>query len=271
VPSGLSRLESRKIVLVRFLKEAPRPPLEIGIVVFDGEQAMRRRAVAVKRRAVDVPAMRTRALITGHGPFDHQRSAALAGTKMVRIGNLVEIAARRAHHDIGCVPGVLGQYIARKEVEAFPSCRARPGLHPQEILNVGILSAGNGAARLVELADFVRKVIEQLTRLLPVSLEVDGIDLFVHDPRRHRIDIRPDDVAADPVGFEQWGSATHERIGNCHALEAVGTVICLLDRLAAEFREKQPAEQRSRPTRKPFVYGNDRAVILLNLLFTQRQ
>jgi hypothetical protein len=109
---------------------------------------VRRRTVAVKRRPIHVPAVRTRALVTGNGPFRRQCSSAAAGTRMAWIGNLVEVAARSADQDIRCVPGILRQHVARKQVEAFPARRARPRLHPQELLDVGILPAGHGAPRL---------------------------------------------------------------------------------------------------------------------------
>ena len=173
---------------------------------------------------------------------------------MARISNLVEIAAGRAYQDIRRMPGILRQHVARKQIEAFPARRARPRLHPQEILDVGILPARDGASRFVEVSDFFREMIEQLLRLLRISLQIDRVDFFAHDPCRHRVDIRPDDVAPDSVGFKQRRTAAHERIGNRHALEAVGAIVRLFNGLVVQ-TPTAAARETTSPAAARTIYG----------------
>ena len=182
-----------------------------------------------------------------------------------------EIAARRAHQDIRRMPRIFRQHVARKQIEPLTARRARPRLHPQEILDVSILPTGHGASRFVEVSDFLREVIEQLSRLFRIGLQVDRVDLFMHDPCSHRINIRPNDVAPNSVGFKQRRATAHERVRDRHALEAVGAIVGLFNRLVPKLRQQQPAEQRPRPPREPLMDRDDRAVVLLDLLLAQRQ
>ena len=80
-----------------------------------------------------------------------------------------------------------------------------------------------------------------------------------------------DDVAPDPVRLKQRRAAAHKGIGNGHALETVRTIIAILHRRVAKLREQQPTEQRPRTPREPLTNRDDRAIVLLNLLFTQRE
>ena len=168
------------------------------------------------------------------------------------------------------MPGILRQHVARKEIEGFPTHRARSRLDPQEILDVGVLSTSDKASRLVEVSYFLREASEQLARRLRVSLQIDLIDFFSHDPCRHRVDIRPDGVATDSVGFEHRRTAAHEWIGNRDAFEVVGSIVDIFNGTVPILRQQKTAEQRPRPACEPLMHCDERAVVLLNLLLTER-
>jgi hypothetical protein len=61
----------------------------------------------------------------------------------------------------------------------------------------GVHPACNGAAGFIEVSDLPGEVIEQLLRLLRIGFQIYRVDLFAHNPRGHRVNIRPDDVAPD--------------------------------------------------------------------------
>src|SRR5438045_1430818 len=51
----------------------------------------------------------------------------------------------------------------------------------------------------------------------------------------------------------------------------MSAVVALRNWFIDELREQQRPEERSRPPREPFMHGDDRPVILLNLLLAQSQ
>ena len=96
-------------------------------------------------------------------------------------------------------------------------------------------------------------------------------DFLAHDPGRHGIDVEAEHVAADAVRLEQRRAAAHEGIGTRLARKIVGAEKDVAQRAVAEFRQGQTAKQRAGPAGKPFMHGDDRPVILLNLFFLQGQ
>ncbi len=64
-------------------------------------------------------------------------------------------------------------------------------------------------------------------------------------------------------------ASAHERIEDGKAGKVIGGIEHVPERLVYEFGKNQPAKQRPRPPRKPLVHGDNRPVVLLNLLLTQ--
>lgn len=96
-------------------------------------------------------------------------------------------------------------------------------------------------------------------------------DLPADDPVGHGVDVEAGNVAPHPVRLDQRGAAPHERVGDGDPFQVVGAVECLPERLVAVFGEQQTAKQCPRSPGKPLVHGDDRPVVLLDLLFPQGQ
>src|SRR6266446_3690609 len=96
------------------------------------------------------------------------------------------------------------------------------------------------------------------------------IDFFSHDPGRHGIDVEPHHVTSNSVRLDQRDSATHERISNDLVLEIVSDEECLVEPTVNKFGEQQRAEERARSPGEPFVNGNYRSNVLLDLLLLDR-
>ena len=223
----------------------------------------------MKGRGVGVPAVRARALVPANGPLRCERRPAAASAGVDGAVNLVEIAARWADQHVRCVSRVLRQHVAGEEVELLAAVPANPSFHPQEVFDVGVLSAGDGTPGLVEVPDLPRELVDQTRGFSRVGIEVDTVNLLADDPGSHRVDVRPDHVAANPVRLKERSAPAHKWIRDRDSLEAVGAEVRLLNRLAAKLGQEQPPEQRSGPTGEPLVDGDDRAVDLLNLLLPE--
>ena len=72
------------------------------------------------------------------------------------------------------------------------------------------------------------------------------------------------------TGFDQGRTAAHEGIGHLAAREVIRGKVSVGKRGIPEFGKGQRAKKRSRPSRKPFVHGDDGPVVLLNLLLLER-
>ena len=94
-------------------------------------------------------------------------------------------------------------------------------------------------------------------------------DLLLDDPIGHGVDVEPGDITAEPVGLYEWSAAAHEWIGDLDPLQTVCLVKGLPQGLVEKFGKQQASEQRPGSSGKPFVDGDNRPVVLLNLLFTQ--
>ncbi len=108
-------------------------------------------------------------------------------------------------------------------------------------------------------------------RRLPIGRQVELFDLLPDDPVGHGIDVVADDVAADPVGFDQRGAASHEGVGDPEPRQVIGPIKGINEGRISEFGEEQAPEQGPRPPGKPLVNGDKRPVVLLDLLLPQSQ
>ena len=91
------------------------------------------------------------------------------------------------------------------------------------------------------------------------------------DPECHRVCVRTHHAEAETVGLVNRCTATHERV--CyHSRQLVEPPVTGLQRLRAVVLGKQEAaEQRTWAAGEPLVYPDDRAIVLLYLLFPERE
>jgi len=104
----------------------------------------------------------------------------------------------------------------------------------------------------------------------PIRAEIQMFNLLPDNPSSHRIDIESKHIATDAVSLDQRYAATHKRVGNDATREIVCVKEAVRKRLFAELGQQQSPEQRAGPSREPFVDGDNRSVVLLNLLFLER-
>jgi len=188
---------------------------------------------------------------------------------MFAVFDTVQIAAGSADENIFRMPPVFGEKVTGKQVEFAPAAAAGLLFHPEEILDVRLLGAAFQTAGTVEWPDAFLQVMGELFRRGAIFGQVQVLDLPVHDPVCHRVDVVTGHVAAKTVRLDKRRAATHERIGDRDPLQVVRGVERLSKRHVAVFGENESAEQRAGPTGEPFVHGDDRAVVLLDLFFSQ--
>jgi hypothetical protein len=121
------------------------------------------------------------------------------------------------------------------------------------------------------MTDFFFQVSHQALAAQTIRIQVEMLYLLPHDPIRHWIDILTNDITSETVGFEQRAASTHERIGYSEPLKIVCTIEGFLQGVLDKFGKQQTTEECSGTAGKPFVNGNNRPVVLLDLLFPQRQ
>lgn len=200
---------------------------------------------------------------TGNGELS---GASSARSRVVAVGDLRQLAAVGAQHHVLRVTGVAGNQIAGEQIDAGAAVLAVHCLDPQEVLHrhVGITverTVGKVGVSDLDLPD-------ESVGGASIRDDVQMVDLFTDHPCRHRIDVEAQDVTADPIRFEQWSTAAHEWIGDGAPGEIVGGEEALGEGLVTELGERQSAKQRARSPGEPLVNGDDRPVVLLDLLFT---
>jgi len=136
---------------------------------------------------------------------------------------------------------------------------------------MGIFRAAFEAAGPIEAADFSMKLLDESLCALTIGIEIQVLDFLPHNPVGHGIDVVADHIAPEAIGFEQRGASPHEGIGDTQPRQIVGMIIRLGNWSLYEFGKKQPAKKGAGPSGKPLVHGDNRPVVLLNLLLLQRQ
>ena len=164
-----------------------------------------------------------------------------------------------------------GEQVAREEIERPPALPAIEELHPDEGLHRDIGVAVERTGGPVERTDVGAQRGEQIGRGAPVGVEINPFDLFPDDPGRHRVDVEPFHIAADAVRLDERGSPAHERIPDPAARQVVGAEEIVLQPPRPELGEQQPPKEGPRTAGEPLVDADDRAVVLLELLFPARQ
>ena len=103
-----------------------------------------------------------------------------------------------------------------------------------------------------------------------ISSDIQMFDFLADDPRCHRVYVKAGHVAANAVGLDQGRAAAHERISDFSAGKIVASEVEVGKWCFTEFGKRQRPEQAAGPPSEPLVYGDYGAVVLLNLLLTQR-
>ena len=217
-------------------------------------------------------AVRAGAAIAPCGSGNAERIPAIpAAARRVQACGLVQLAAARADKHVFRVAGILGEQVAGEQWDALAAGPAVDLLDPQEVFYRHVLVAVERAIRAVEGVELGLQAVQQLCRGGPVGRQVKMLDLLADDPGGHRIYVAAEHVAPEAVGLDQRRPSPHEGVRDALVGEIVRAEEKVLNGSAAEFREGERAEQGARPAGKPFVNGDDRPVVLLNLLFAQRE
>lgn len=268
VPSLRCGCVTGKVLLVRLLEEpAAMLRLPVRVVVLDCEQAMTWRAGLRPRVARGLTAATAHAALpasrTGDGELP---GAGSATSRTISVGHFREFAAVGAQHHVLGVSCVAGDQIAGEQIDVGSTILAVDRLDPQEVLHWNVGIAVERAVGDVRVADLDRELLDESVSGASIGDDVQVVDLFADHPRRHRIDVEAQHVTADPVRFEQRRAAAHEWIRDGPPGEIVGGKEALGEGLVTELGERQTAKQRARPPGEPLVNGDDRTVVLLDLL-----
>ena len=156
------------------------------------------------------------------------------------------------------------------QVERPAAGFAVEGLHPEKGLDRYVLVPVQRTTSPIIAIDFGPQRGNETIRGLAVCGNVETLDLFADDPGGHGIDVESIDAAANAVRLDQRRAAAHEWVGNPQSGEVVRPEERVRQRVLAEFGEDEAAKQGARAAGKPLVDGDDRAVVLLNLLLPQR-
>lgn len=190
---------------------------------------------------------------------------------MLQVGNFVEVSTGMTDQHVRRVPRVVREEVTRKQVNRHLASGAVDHLNPEEILDRDVVITVMRAVRAIGSADLAVEGSEELVGRRAVGHEVQVLDLFADDPGRHGIDVESQDITADAVGLDQRRAPAHERVGDDPAREIVGPEESIFQRPIAELGEDQAAEQGPRAPGEPLMDGDDRPVILLDLLLLEGQ
>jgi hypothetical protein len=210
------------------------------------------------------------AAVALRGPgYDEFGTAASAFAGALEIGNLIKLAALMADENIQRVASVVGDEIAGEKIDIRAAFGAVDDFHPQGVFDwhVGVAVLWTGCA--VKLSDLIRERCKHSVDGRAVSGKLEMFDLLAHNPGGHGIDVEAEHVATDAVGFKQRGAAAHEGVTHTLARKIVGAENNVAQRLSPEFCQGEAPKESAGTPGEPFVHGDDRAVILLDLLFAQ--
>ena len=245
--------------------------LTVRVVVLDGEQAVSEWTIGVSGIGVVMVAMPACATppARGSGPLKRGPTGH-AGPGPLAIVDLVEVAACRADQDILRVAPVLGQQIAREQIDGRPAGFAVEHLDPEKGLHGHVRIAVARAGGPVVPIDLGAKRVDERTGGPLVDRQVDMFDLLADNPGRHRVDVESIHVASDAVRLKERRSPSHERIGNPQSRKVVRSEELILQAALTELREQEATKQGSGTASEPLVNADDRAIVLLDLLLAER-
>ena len=273
LPALDRRLRTRQIPRVGPLEEASLVlSFPIVIVVLDGEHSVAQRTGALPRIRIEMLAVRTDTPASPRGPrLLEWHLARGACSRIGRVRDFVEIAACRTDEDAPRVSPIRRKQIPWKQIDRLFAGRTVDRLYPEERLYGYLCVAVARAGRTIVLPDLVVQRLDEGSCGPFIPRQVEMLDLLANDPGRHRIDVKSLHVATETVRFDQRGSAAHKRISDSTTREVVGGKERVLQRALPELGKDQTTKQRARTPREPFVNADDRAIILLDLLFPEGQ
>ena len=97
------------------------------------------------------------------------------------------------------------------------------------------------------------------------------LEFLADNPVGHGVDIAAKHLAAQPVGLDERCAAAHEGVGDLQAFQIVGFEEVIPQAARYELRQQETAKQRTGPPGKPLVHGDDRTVVLLDLLLAESE
>ena len=168
------------------------------------------------------------------------------------------------------MPAVFCQEVSRKQVERRAAGFAVEYLDPEEGFDGNVLVAIEGTESPIVAVHLGAKCGDEVFGSLLVARNVEVLDCLSDDPGRHRTDVVAIYIAADAVRLDQRSAAAHERICDPKAGEVVRPEERVLQAILAEFGEDQAAEQGAGTAGEPLVDADAGAVVLLDLLLSQR-
>ncbi|MDO9264372.1 MAG: hypothetical protein Q7U02_10440 [Desulfosalsimonadaceae bacterium] len=154
---------------------------------------------------------------------------------MLAVFHSFQIAACRTDENVFRMPPVFGQKVTGKQVEFISAMAAGLFFHPEEILNVRLLGTAFQAEGTVKGADAFLYFVGKFFRRGAVFDQIKMLDLPVHNPVSHWINVITGHTATDTVRLDKRRSPAHERIGDGDSLQVIGGVKSLPERPVTVF------------------------------------
>ena len=195
----------------------------------------------------------------------------VAGSGVLVIFDLIQVATPGTDEDIGGMSPVLRQHVTRKEIEHRPAFLAWEGLNPDEVLHMSLWRPAYNACRPVKSTDPFLQIGPEPPCGSGVRIRIEVVHLLFDDPIGHRVDVVADHFASHAVRLYERGASAHKGVKDRGAGE-----ILVLEELISQIScnklgEEKTAKERAGPSGEPFVDGDDGPVVLLNLFLVQGQ
>jgi hypothetical protein len=182
-----------------------------------------------------------------------------------------EFATHGANKNVFRMPGVACQEIPGEEVNVLTAGPALADFDVKEILGLCFLRPADPTFGAVQVPDLGAERRQKRIGHLPIGGKINRLYFFLDDPIGHRVDIEADDAAPYPISFQKGRASAHERISDTQAAQSIGFVKGYSQRFPNELGQDQTSEEGSWSPGKPLMHGNDRTIVLLDLLFSQRE
>ena len=104
-----------------------------------------------------------------------------------------------------------------------------------------------------------------------VCVRIEVVHLLLDHPIGHGVDIIADHIASHAVSFYEGGASAHKGVKDLSAGEILALEELISQISFDELGKEKTAKEGARPSGEPFVDGDDRPVVLLNLFLVQGQ
>ena len=114
------------------------------------------------------------------------------------------------------MPRIRGNQVAGKQVEFVVAVIANVDVltHRKYLTGTVLVPVQRAVRQIKRTASLSDNRLSIRSASSRYAATIQVFDLLANDPRRHRIDIEPHDVATDAIGFDQRRAAAHEWIGD---------------------------------------------------------